>query len=94
MAHSVHDRWLMRRLAGLVRGCGFEAVHFRSHGFVETHGGYMLTVVDRGADILCASGQIDDQTAAALKAEARRRSEAGAFFGHIAYVSLYARKPA
>lgn len=94
MANSVHDRWLMRRLAGLVRGCGFEAVHFRSHGFVETHGGYMLTVVDRGADILCASGQIDDQMAAALKAEARRRSETGAFFGHIAYVSRLARKPA
>ena len=53
-----------------------------------------MTVVDRGADILCASGQIDDQTAAALKAEARRRSETGAFFGHIAYVSLLARKPA
>jgi hypothetical protein len=30
--------------------------------------------------------------AAALKAEARRRVEAGTFFGHIAYASLIAQK--
>jgi ubiquinone/menaquinone biosynthesis C-methylase UbiE len=93
MANSVHDRWLMRRLPSLARDCGFEVSSFRSHGFVETHGGYMLTVIDRGADMLCGSGQIGAETAAALKAEARRRVEAGAFFGHIAYVSLTARKP-
>lgn len=94
MAHSVHDRWLMRRLAPLVRGCGFEIVHLRSHGFVDTEGRYILTVVDRGADILCAARQIDDGTAAALKAEARRRVSAGSFFGHVAYLGLVARKPA
>jgi SAM-dependent methyltransferase len=93
MANSVHDRWLMRRLALLVRDCGFEVISLHSHGFVETHGGYMLTVIDRGADMLSGSGQISDATAAALKAEARRRVETGAFFGHIAYVSLTARKP-
>ena len=32
--------------------------------------------------------------AAALKAGARRRVQAGAFFGHIAYAGLAARKPA
>ncbi len=65
---------------------------FNSYGFVETtEAEYMLTIVDRGADILRASGQIGDEVAAALKAEARRRGEA--FFGHIAYVSLIARKP-
>jgi len=30
----------------------------------------------------------------ALKAEARRRSDAGEFFGHIAYASLIAQKSA
>jgi ubiquinone/menaquinone biosynthesis C-methylase UbiE len=95
MANSVTDRWLMRRLPTLVRASGFESIGFRSHGFVETtEGGYMLTVVDRGADILHAAGQIRDETAAMLKAEARRRVEAGAFFGHIAYTSLVACKPA
>lgn len=54
----------------------------------------MPTVVDRGADLLRASGQIGDELAAALKAEARRRVEAGAFFGHIACASLAARRPA
>ena len=93
MANSVHDRWLVRRLPALVRGCGFEVGSFRSHGFAETTGGYMVTVVDRGADILCGLGQIHPDMASALKAEARRRLHAGTFFGHIAYASLVARKP-
>jgi ubiquinone/menaquinone biosynthesis C-methylase UbiE len=95
VANSVTDRWLMRRLPALMRGHGFEIVSLRSHGFIEaTEGGYMLTIVDRGADMLRSGGQIDAETAAALKAEARRRVEAGAFFGYIAYTSLVACKPA
>jgi ubiquinone/menaquinone biosynthesis C-methylase UbiE len=94
VANSVHDRWLGRRLPALVRGCGFEMESSRSHGFVETtEAEYMLTIIDRGVDILHTSGQIGDEVAAALKAEARRRVEAGTFFGHISYVSLVARKP-
>ena len=58
------------------------------------YGAYMLSVIDRGADILRASNGIAEETAATLKAEARRRVEAGTFFGHIAYASLTARKPA
>jgi ubiquinone/menaquinone biosynthesis C-methylase UbiE len=95
MANSVNDRWIMRWVSGLVSALGFEAVRFRSHGFAETTGSaYMLSVVDRGADMLLASGRIGDDLAAALKAEARRRAAAGSFFGHIAYASLTARKPA
>jgi hypothetical protein len=95
MAGSVTDRWLVRRLPALAAGAGLEVTGFRSHGFAETAGGgYMLSVVDRGADLLLAAGQIGAELAAALKAEARRRAAAGAFFGHIAYASLVARKPA
>ncbi|MGH7348921.1 MAG: hypothetical protein ACREI6_02815, partial [Candidatus Rokuibacteriota bacterium] len=62
--------------------------------FVETaEGGYMLTIVDRGVDILRIAGRIGDGAAAALKAEARRRVESREFFGHIAYASVTARKP-
>jgi hypothetical protein len=53
----------------------------------------MLTIIDRGADILRAAGTIAEATAAALKAEARRRVDDGVSFGHIAYASLTARKP-
>jgi SAM-dependent methyltransferase len=95
MAHSVTDRWLVRRLPALVIGCGFAVAGFRSHGYVEAgEGSYMLTIVDRGADLLHGFGQISGETAAALKAEARRRVAAGTFFGHIAYGGLVARKPA
>jgi SAM-dependent methyltransferase len=93
MANSVHDRWLVRRLPALAHDCGFEIALFRSHGLVETTEGYMLTIVDRGADFLCALGQISDDMAVALKAEARRRVKTGTFFGHLAYASLTARKP-
>jgi hypothetical protein len=50
--------------------------------------------LDRGADMLQTSGTIGEDLAAALKVEARRRAAAGDFFGHIAYVSVIARKPA
>ncbi len=73
LANSVHDRWLVRRLPALVRACGFEVASFRSHGFVDTAGGYMVTIVERGADILRNLGQIDEDLTAALKTEARRR---------------------
>jgi hypothetical protein len=54
--------------------------------------GYMLAIIDRGADALLAGGRISVEAADALKTEARRRSDAGEFFGHIAYASLIARK--
>lgn len=93
MASMVTHRWLMRRLHQLVRDGGFDVEGVRSHGFIEpAGGGYMLTVVDRGADLLHVDGQISAGTAAALKAEARRRVADGAFFGHIAYTSLVARR--
>jgi ubiquinone/menaquinone biosynthesis C-methylase UbiE len=93
--NSVHDRWLVRRLPALARAAGFEVEGLRSHGFVETtEAEYMLTIVNRGVVILLESGQIGEELAAALRGEGRRRAEAGTFFGHIAYASVTARKPA
>jgi ubiquinone/menaquinone biosynthesis C-methylase UbiE len=93
VASSVTDRWLVRKLPAVVRHCGFELTSFRSHGFVETEqSDYMLTIVDRGADLLRSRDEISDETAAALKTEARRRVHAGTFFGHIAYASVIGRK--
>ena len=93
MATSVNDPWLIRRLPGLLRDAGFDDISTASYGYVDTSDGYMVTIIDRGADTLCAAGNIGPETAAALKAEARRRVQAGTFFGHIAYGSAIARKP-
>jgi ubiquinone/menaquinone biosynthesis C-methylase UbiE len=91
---SVHDPWLVRRLPGLLEQAGFEPTRMRSHGYVETRDArYTATIVDRGADALVAAGRIGEDTAAALKAEARRRIAEGRFFGHVAYASLVARLP-
>jgi ubiquinone/menaquinone biosynthesis C-methylase UbiE len=95
VAGSVTDRWVVRRLPALVRASGFVDVSFRSHGYAEIAGGdYMLSIVDRGVDVLRARDEIGDELASALEAEGRRRVAAGTFFGHIAYGSLTARKPA
>ncbi len=91
----VHDRWLVRRLPRLIESGGFEVMPMRSHGYVEApEGAYLLTWVDRGADVLLQAGRIGEEQAASLKAEARRRSEAKEWFGHIAFASVLARKPA
>jgi SAM-dependent methyltransferase len=95
IAQSVNDRWIVRRLPTLLRSAGLTLAGYRSHGYVEVgDGGYMLTIIDRGADILRGNGQIAAETAEELKAEARRRVAAGTFFGHIAYGSVIGEKPA
>jgi SAM-dependent methyltransferase len=89
----LHDPWLVRRLPALLRSAGFTLVGCRSHGYVQTeHPEYMLSLMDRGADALSTSGRIGTELSAGLKSEARRRAEAGMFFGFIAFASLLARK--
>ena len=93
-AAFLNDAWLARRLPTLLRSAGFELITTRSHGYLQTsRPDYMLTLVDRGADTLVAWGRIGLETGASLKAEARRRAEAGEFFGFIGFVSAIARKP-
>ena len=91
----VHDPWLVRRLPALVQVAGVRLQRVRSYGYLETSKpGFMLpSWVDLGADALVASEWIGTDMAAALKAEARRRVANGEYFGHIAYMSLVARKP-
>lgn len=94
-ASYVHDPWLMRRLPRLVAAAGLEARPMRSHGYVEApDGGYMLTWVERGAAVLASQGHVSTEAAAALAAEAHRRSSEKRWFAHIAFASLWARKPA
>jgi ubiquinone/menaquinone biosynthesis C-methylase UbiE len=93
MSAIVHDRWLIPRLPAMVTDAGFSIIGQRSLGFVETSKpDYMLTIADRGADVLAASGRIGADLALALKNEARRRVDAGCFFGSIVYGSLVAQK--
>jgi ubiquinone/menaquinone biosynthesis C-methylase UbiE len=93
MTGSVTDRWLMRRMPSLVSAAGFAVTAHRSHGYVETdRAEYLLTIVDRGADVLHAAGLAGAELAGALEAEARRRVAEGTFFGRISYTSLHARR--
>jgi len=90
----VHDRWLMRGLPAMLRRAGFDQVRSRSYGYTSLpEPSYMLTLVDRGADLLQSGGRIGREIADALKAEARRRAEADGFYGLIVFASALARKP-
>jgi len=89
----VNDRWMVRRMSRLAADAGFEVSPLRSYGLVETvKPGLTVTWVDRGADVLASRGQISQELASALKAEAKRRAEANAFFGYMAYASMIGRK--
>jgi ubiquinone/menaquinone biosynthesis C-methylase UbiE len=95
VAALVHDRWFVRRLPSLVKSAGFAVERFDSHGYVQTDTpDYMLTLVDRGADMIVVSKQLDSNLADGLKKETRQRAANGQFFGFIAFASLIARKPA
>lgn len=89
----VHDRWLVRKLPRLVRTAGLALERFDSHGYLQsTEPDYLLTLLDRGADALVGWNRIDADMASALKNEARRRVDAGEFFGFIGFASLVANR--
>jgi ubiquinone/menaquinone biosynthesis C-methylase UbiE len=91
VAGLVHDRWLVRRLAALIEATGWTLTRQAGHSYTETRDPvYGLTIVDRGAGLLAASGTIGEETAEALKAEARRRVAAGTYYAHIDYASFLA----
>ena len=95
LLNFVNDPWIVRRLPEMLATVGFNPSPLRSHGYVEApSAGYMLTWIERGADALLQAGHIRRETAEALKAEARQRSAGGSWFGHIAFASMVARKPA
>lgn len=94
MKNFVNDPWVVRRLPGMIAAVGFTGTRLRSHGYAQTSDPtYLLSIVDRGTDALVTSARIGAELGEALKAEARRRVEAGSFFGYIAYASLTASKP-
>jgi arsenite methyltransferase len=90
----VHDPWIVGRLTTLAAASGFVAGRLHSFGHVQMDDTeYVVSIVDRGAAALVAAGRIGAYLGEALKGEARRRAQAGALFGHIAYACLMARKP-
>ncbi|MBO23023.1 MAG: hypothetical protein CMM26_11735 [Rhodospirillaceae bacterium] len=90
---NVHDRWLVRRLPWMLRDAGFDPSPARSHGHLDTDDPVLtLGWTLRGAHYLKDAGAIDEGAAKALESEARRRIEAGSFYGYMNYVSIIARK--
>ena len=94
LSNFVHDQWFMRRLPRLVTEAGFRIARSDGHGYVKVSDPkYLLTVVDRGADILEAAGTIGKGLAAELKAEVRHRVRENRFYGEIMFGCVTAEKP-
>jgi ubiquinone/menaquinone biosynthesis C-methylase UbiE len=93
LSKLVHDQWFMRRLPKMITEAGFRICRSDGHGYVKvSNPKYLLTVVDRGADIMEAAGTIGGGLAAELKAEVRRRVGENRFYGEIMFGSLIAEK--
>jgi ubiquinone/menaquinone biosynthesis C-methylase UbiE len=91
---NVTNLWVMRQIAGLLGGAGFDLGQRRGHGYIaEADAAYFLGVINRGADRMVETGVLFSNTADALKEEARLRVSEGRFFGFMSYVSQIARKP-
>jgi len=68
IAALVHDPWLVRRLLTLIRDAGFEECRLRGYAYTQTDDSdYMLTLVERGADVLLADGKLSAAKAEELK---------------------------
>ncbi|MGH3465120.1 MAG: hypothetical protein ACRDP9_26940 [Kribbellaceae bacterium] len=92
MAGSVNDRRVMRRIPALVDACGFQVRGTSSHG-IRIRRRRVRADSRRPRRRRTGSPRHDRwRPFAALKAEAQRRAGTGEFFGHIAYISLLARK--
>jgi hypothetical protein len=93
VANFVQNPWLTRRLSCVLNRMEFAVSSVRSYGYVQTtEPAYMLTLVDRGADLLVAGGSVGAGQGEALKTEASRRAKTGEFFGQISFLSVIARR--
>jgi ubiquinone/menaquinone biosynthesis C-methylase UbiE len=89
----VENIWLTRQLPKILTNLGLTLKVLRSHGYTAVSDpSYMLTLIDRGIEVMVASGILGQNQGDALQSEARRRVDSGEFFGQINYVSTIAQK--
>ena len=91
----LNDRWFMRRLTPMARRAGFHDLSMDGHGYVKiSEPQYLLTLVQRGAEVIANAGTIGADLSTAIQREAERRVAEQSFYGEIMFASLIARKPA
>jgi len=93
MNNFVENMWLVRRLPTMLRENGLALNSYRSHAYTTVEEPeYFFTIIDRGVDLLISTNTMDLKQAEFIRLEARRRADAGEFFGHISFISAVANK--
>jgi len=93
VSNFVENIWLTRQLPMVLTKLGLVLKDFRSHGYTAVSDpSYMLTLIDRGVEMMVDSGVIGSSQGEAIQSEAKRRVESGEFFGQISYISAIAQK--
>lgn len=89
----VENVWLIRSLPKYLKNLGLNLQEFSSHGYTAVSDPtYMLTLIERGVELMVLSGTLGKTQGEALRSEAARRVENGEFFGHISYISAISKK--
>ena len=93
VGNFVENIWLTRQLPKVLTNLGLVLMDFRTHGYTAVSDpSYMLTLIERGTEMMVTSGVLGKNQGEALQSEAKRRVESGAFFGQITYISAIAQK--
>jgi ubiquinone/menaquinone biosynthesis C-methylase UbiE len=90
----VHAPYIMRHLPHRISSAGFTVDRVEPHGYIQTSSpDYLLSLLGRGVDASIYEDEIGDDLAEGFKQEARRRVDAGKFYGAILFLSIHAEKP-
>lgn len=91
MVHAPH---IMRVLPAMARDAGFENVRLTPYAYVQTsRPDYLTSLLARSLAAAVKAGELGEEMAEGVNREARRRVEAGTFYGSVTFVSLLADKP-
>lgn len=91
--HLVHNPYFCRTLTSLLREAGFTEISCEPRPYVADREPITcLSLIDRGAFFLVRDGLMSAALAEEMKREARRRADAGAFYGSILFYSACAKK--
>ena len=86
LRNMVHAPYIMRRLPALAADAGFSVAGVEPHGYLQTRSAeYLLGLIARSMTVAVKADELGDELAEGFLREARRRVDAGTFYGAILF---------